>query len=106
MFRDQLRFVRCGPTRADDANFILVAFRPDDEHQTSTNRTDRQEAVFVVAMGIVEDLEVVDPDVKSSCATSKDTPCFFRLARFFAGFQETFTRFILRQRRTTSMAYG
>jgi len=53
--------VRRGPARADDANFLLVALGPHHEHEASTDRSDRQEPIFVVGVGVVENLEVIDP---------------------------------------------
>jgi len=42
-------------------------------------------------MILVEQFEVVDAGTESSLASSKERPCFFWLARFFARSQVTLT---------------
>jgi hypothetical protein len=38
---------------------VILSLGPDDEHHAATDRTDRNEAILVIRMGIVEDLQVV-----------------------------------------------
>ena len=56
--------VRCRPTSADDSNDVVVALRPNNQNQTASNRSDRNEPIFVERMLVVKNLEVVDERTK------------------------------------------
>jgi hypothetical protein len=48
-------FGSCCPTRRDDPKHLLVPLGPNDQHQAAPDRTDGNETIFVIGMGLVEE---------------------------------------------------
>lgn len=49
----------CCPTSADDSYLVFITFRPHDEDDAASDRSDRNEPVFFLGMRGIEDLEIV-----------------------------------------------
>jgi hypothetical protein len=54
-----LGFALGRPMSADDPHRLLVPFGVDDENEAGSQRTDSDEAVLLVRMDLVEDLQIV-----------------------------------------------
>lgn len=57
---------------ADDPGRILVAFSKDHHDDSTIDGPNGDEAVFVVGMDFVKDLQIVGTAL---CASSKERPC-------------------------------
>ena len=82
----------CRLARADDANDFFVIFQPpghvyDDQNPTCDRSSQTLGEKFTMGvLGIVQSRASGSP--KTVAASSKDTPCFFRLLRAFRASQE------------------
>jgi hypothetical protein len=69
---------------ADDPDAVLMLLGPNNENNAACDGPDGDEPLLFVRMSIVEEFEVSTPEVSSVDASSKETPCLLRFARFFA----------------------
>jgi len=73
----QVRLPLCRPAGTDDAHGIVVAFGVDDQNDAPHNRTDGDEAILVIRVQIVEDLQVVIPSrEENTCFLERDAMLF------------------------------
>jgi hypothetical protein len=88
----QLPFLLGRPTRTDDADGVLVIARGvHDKDQASFDRPGRDESVFLVGMGLVEELKIVVSAAEQGLSFFERDACFFWFETFLASFQTTFT---------------
>jgi hypothetical protein len=76
---------------ANDPNDVIVSLRPDHEHEPPADRADRDEAVLVIGMFVVEDLENARVRHEELARFFERNPVFLSVAAFFARSQTTFT---------------
>jgi hypothetical protein len=55
----ELRLAFCRPTGADEANRVLITLRVHDKNETLLDRSDGDEPVLFIGVGIIEDFQVV-----------------------------------------------
>ena len=55
----EIRLALCRPTGADEANRVLIALRVHDKNETLLDRSDGDEPVLFIGVGIIEDFQVV-----------------------------------------------
>ena len=51
----------CRPTGANDTNRVLITLRVHNENEVPLDRSDGDEPILVIGMGVIEDLQVVVP---------------------------------------------
>jgi hypothetical protein len=55
----QVSLTLCRPAGADESNRLLITFRIHDKNQALFDRSDGDEPVLLIGMGVIEDLQVV-----------------------------------------------
>jgi hypothetical protein len=62
----QFGLTLCRPASADESNRLLISFRVHDKNQALFDRSDGDEPVFLIGMGVIEDLQVVIASVEQA----------------------------------------
>jgi hypothetical protein len=60
----QFGLTLCRPASADESNRLLISFRVHDKNQALFDRSDGDEPVLLIGMGVIEDLQVVIASVE------------------------------------------
>ena len=71
MTKIKLRLALGRPTGADEANRLGIAFGVHDKYETLFDRSDGDEPIFFIGVGIIEDLQVV-------ISTGEEGACFLK----------------------------
>ena len=80
-----------GSAGADDPKSVVVLCRPHDKNEAASDRSDGDEAILELGMGLVEDLAVVRGRSEELLSLLERDACFRWFARFLASSHTTLT---------------